>query len=739
MRRIGAVAIFLVATSARAQFAPQTWPSDQDGANFICADVGYFQANNLTGSGTGFVCTDPTGKLVRSATACVASGAAFYQFVDDPSVGTQPQRGHLGFGESAATLCTNDDAGNDRTNAELCAVTGNPFNVGGSTSLVTKVSTNSYGQATLVQAVGLGPSLAQSGGNLINQSYEYVSRSTNAPVNAVNMGALASGVNEQTTSAGVATPLTYAAASGEVQYGAPSGGGLAQSADLTFVASTLDVNGPIDFGAHVTGQQASFTTVDNLANFTQMVAYPVGATNVGMNIDISPRGTGFSSTNKASIQVFNTDYVADPINFEVMIMRSIGAAGFAINSLASGTGTTRPIVLSAGANANQLLLNATGTVQFDLGELLSKAIVAPATPSAGYGAVYVDSTSKNICEKNDAGTVNHGVQTDTGTASQWIRAISDAGAVTKSQPAFTDVSGTETCGQSAGPYTGSVVKAANSCATKVIAIDESGGLNIPIGACTADGQAFVKVAGSMTCRLPTVDLANDYTAPWVIGMHDGASAQWTTSGTWAAGQILVTAASNHISTEATATCAQFPALTGDVTKASGSCATVVANVACSALPALTGQVTKTAGSCATVIAPGVLTTSLAYYVAAVNPILGGGFLETSSSVSTLSSSDIPYPLGVAATTGRLRINILANSIVTSLGTGVITFTVFSNGVNNFSTTALTTVAAGTQVDTGLNSALGTTAVTDGWSVKITSTGTYVSGSITFTAVLVMGY
>lgn len=165
----------------------------------------------------------------------------------------------------------------------------------------------------------------------------------------------------------------------------------------------------------------------------------------------------------------------------------------------------------------------------------------------------------------------------------------------------------------------------------------------------------------------------------------------------------------------------------------------MANVACSALPALTGQVTKTAGSCATVIAPGVLTTSLAYYVAAVNPILGGGFLETSSSVSTLSSSDIPYPLGVAATTGRLRINILANSIVTSLGTGVITFTVFSNGVNNFSTTALTTVAAGTQVDTGLNSALGTTAATDGWSVKITSTGTYVSGSITFTAVLVMGY
>jgi hypothetical protein len=56
-----------------------------------------------------------------------------------------------------------------------------------------------------------------------------------------------------------------------------------------------------------------------------------------------------------------------------------------------------------------------------------------------------------------------------------------------------------------------------------VEIHESGGLGIPIGACTTDGQAFVKVAGSMTCRLPAGDLSNDYTAPTVIAIEaDGA-------------------------------------------------------------------------------------------------------------------------------------------------------------------------------------------------------------------------
>ena len=63
------------------------------------------------------------------------------------------------------------------------------------------------------------------------------------------------------------------------------------------------------------------------------------------------------------------------------------------------------------------------------GSLLGTAITAPGTPASGKGSVYVDSTSKNLAVKDDAGTVKHGVQTATCT-NQAATAVSDAGAVT---------------------------------------------------------------------------------------------------------------------------------------------------------------------------------------------------------------------------------------------------------------------------------------------------------------------
>lgn len=81
------------------------------------------------------------------------------------------------------------------------------------------------------------------------------------------------------------------------------------------------------------------------------------------------------------------------------------------------------------------------------GSLFDTAIVAPATPASGKGQIYEDSTSKNLAIKNDAGVINHGVQTRTATANQWIRSIADDGSSTISQPAFTDISGTASAAQ----------------------------------------------------------------------------------------------------------------------------------------------------------------------------------------------------------------------------------------------------------------------------------------------------
>jgi hypothetical protein len=81
------------------------------------------------------------------------------------------------------------------------------------------------------------------------------------------------------------------------------------------------------------------------------------------------------------------------------------------------------------------------------GALLATAIAAPSTPSAGVGKVYVDSTSKNLAVKDDAGVVKHGVQTRSAVTSNWLRSIADDGSTTVSQPAFSDISGSATLAQ----------------------------------------------------------------------------------------------------------------------------------------------------------------------------------------------------------------------------------------------------------------------------------------------------
>lgn len=81
------------------------------------------------------------------------------------------------------------------------------------------------------------------------------------------------------------------------------------------------------------------------------------------------------------------------------------------------------------------------------GSLLATAITAPGTPAAGKGSIYVDSTSKNLSVKDDAGVVKHGVQTKAAVASNFLTAISDAGVVSAAQPAFTDITGAITDAQ----------------------------------------------------------------------------------------------------------------------------------------------------------------------------------------------------------------------------------------------------------------------------------------------------
>src|SRR6202142_4576747 len=76
------------------------------------------------------------------------------------------------------------------------------------------------------------------------------------------------------------------------------------------------------------------------------------------------------------------------------------------------------------------------------GNLTGTAVTAPSTPAGGLANVWVDSTAKNLMVKNDAGTVNHGVQTSSAPSHQWVTGVSDAGVLATSQPSFSDISST---------------------------------------------------------------------------------------------------------------------------------------------------------------------------------------------------------------------------------------------------------------------------------------------------------
>lgn len=76
------------------------------------------------------------------------------------------------------------------------------------------------------------------------------------------------------------------------------------------------------------------------------------------------------------------------------------------------------------------------------GHLLVTNIAAPANPAAGKVKVYADSTDLRFHDKNASGVIGTTVVADTGAANNFLTAISAAGAISKAQPSFSNLSGT---------------------------------------------------------------------------------------------------------------------------------------------------------------------------------------------------------------------------------------------------------------------------------------------------------
>ena len=249
--------------------------------------------------------------------------------------------------------------------------------------------------------------------------------------------------------------LTYDFALGKWKNAAGgSGGGISLSGEnyLSLAGTVLTANAVNLGGSNATGTLAAGREPAHTGDVTNsagslalsLVAGNAGNLNSGTLLAARmPALTGDVTTSAGSIATTLAAGNAGNLNSGTLLAARMPALTGDVTSSAGSIATTL-------ANIPDLVTQA--------GSILATNIAAPATPALGKNKFYFDSTSKNLAAKNDAGTVNHGIQSRTATASNWIRSILDDGTTAISQPAFTDIPGNIATTQGGLPTGGSTAQ-----------------------------------------------------------------------------------------------------------------------------------------------------------------------------------------------------------------------------------------------------------------------------------------
>lgn len=214
---------------------------------------------------------------------------------------------------------------------------------------------------------------------------------------------------------------TLVAATGQADFP-----GLTTASSPTFAGLGISTTG--------VNRNIKFTASSGADNFAALTAYPPSGTDVGAALCAVPRGAGYSSTIKTQISFYNTDSVADGVNYEAGLLRAAGDR-YLISQYFNGTGVPRPIHISASNNgtSNHLWIATSGNVGI--------GTTAPASKLEIKGAGLTSaSSSLNITDSN--GTSYFKVYDDGSIVSPTIRPTLTANATFYVATTGNDTTGT---------------------------------------------------------------------------------------------------------------------------------------------------------------------------------------------------------------------------------------------------------------------------------------------------------
>ncbi len=140
------------------------------------------------------------------------------------------------------------------------------------------------------------------------------------------------------------------------------------------------------------------------------------------------------------------------------------------------------------------------------GSIIFADIAAPSSPSAAHLAIFGDSTDLRFHDKNAAGTIGTTVVADTGATNNFLTAVSASGVISKAQPSYSNLSGTDApaIGNVTGLGTGVGTALAVNVGTAGAFVTNGGALGTPssgtVSSCTAatDSTAGVMSAADHT-------------------------------------------------------------------------------------------------------------------------------------------------------------------------------------------------------------------------------------------------